>query len=88
MLRRRRIGPDHRRAEARERLAQEAAAAADIEDSQAAEAGWARGVAAEPPAGRVADIGEANRIEIVQDRHFAVRVPPLAGQPGKAVRPR
>ena len=38
-------------------------------------------VAPEPAAGRVADIGEAHRVELVQGPHRALRVPPGLGDP-------
>src|SRR3979490_2859054 len=52
----------------------------DIEDAQARQAVEPLGVAREPPAGGIADIGEADRIELVQRRHLAARIPPLARQ--------
>src|SRR5262249_45556488 len=42
------------------------------------------GIAAETPTGGVADPAEADRIELVQRRHLAARVPPLIGQCRKA----
>ena len=79
-----RIGADDGRAEPRQRLRQNAAAAADIEDAQAFQAIELLGVAVEPLAGGVADVGEPHRIELVQHRHLAARVPPLLGQRRKA----
>jgi hypothetical protein len=43
------------------------------------------GVAAKLPARRIADIREPDRIEPVEHRHFAVRVPPLSGQAREAL---
>ena len=63
-----------------ERLGQDTTAATDIEDAQVVEAIETLGITAEARAGMVADIGEADRIELVQDRHLAARVPPLGGQ--------
>ena len=79
----RRVGADHRCAEPRQRLGQNPAAAADVEDAQARKAVETLGVAAEARRGVVADVGEAHRIELVQHRHGAMRVPPVLGEPGK-----
>jgi hypothetical protein len=78
-----RIGAQHGGAEPCERLRQNAAAAADIENAQILQAIEALGVAAKARAGLIADIGEADRIELVQDRHLAARVPPLRCQLGE-----
>src|SRR5205823_2539141 len=72
----RRVGADHRCTKPRQRLAQNAAPAPDVEDPQVCEAAGPLGVAVELTAGRVPDIGEAGRIELVQHRHLAARVPP------------
>ena len=80
----RRIGADHAGAKACQRLGENAAAAADIEDAQAFEAVEPLGVTAEMLGGAVADISEADRVELVQGRHRPMRVPPLAGQPREA----
>ncbi len=82
---RRRIGPHHPGAEPRQRLAQNAAAAADIENADAIEARRMAGVATELPAHRIPDIGEPDWIELMQHRHLSARVPPFPGEPGKAV---
>ena len=74
------IDADHLRAEPRERLAQQPGAAADIEQAQAREAVEALGVAVELAAGGVADIGQPQRVDLVQRRHLAVGVPPLGRQ--------
>ena len=81
----RRIGADDRRAEPRQRLAENAAAAADIEDAQAGKAVEPLRIAVEMRGGAVADVSEPDRIELVQRRHRPVRVPPL---PGEAREPR
>ena len=73
----RRIDADHLRAESRQRLAQQAGAATDIEDAQAFEAGQAARVAVELAAGGVANEREPQRIDLVQRRHLAARIPPL-----------
>ena len=52
----RRVGADHRRAEPRQRLGQDAAAAADIENPQAGETVETARITAEMRGGAVADI--------------------------------
>ena len=79
----RRIGADDVGAEPRQRLGQDAAAAADIEHAQAVEAVELLGVAAETRGRLVADVAEPHRIELVQRRHLAARVPPLGGERGE-----
>ena len=74
------IDPDHLRAQPRERLAQQAGAAADIEDAQSGKAIQAFDVALELAAGGVADIGQPQRIDLVQRGHLALGVPPLVRQ--------
>jgi hypothetical protein len=74
------IDPDHLGAEPRERLAQQPGAAADIEDAQAGKAVQAFDVALELAAGGVADIGQPQRIDLVQRGHLAPGVPPLVRQ--------
>jgi hypothetical protein len=80
----RRIGSHHRGAEPRERLAQNAATAADIEETQIGETPKVVRIAAEMLGRAVADIGKPHRIEFVQGRHRPPRVPPVVGQPGEA----
>ena len=80
----RRIGADHRRAEPRQRLTQDAGPAADIEEAQARKAIEALRIAAEMLGRAVADVGQPDRIELVQRGHRPVRVPPLAGEPREA----
>ena len=75
----RRIGANDRGAKPRQRLGKDAAAAADIEDAQAFEVVELLRIAAEMLGGAVADISEADRVELVQGRHRPMRVPPLAG---------
>src|SRR5579859_6984439 len=76
-----RIDADHFGAKPRQRLAQHAAAAADVEDAQALQAVEPRRIAGKMRRGAVADIAEPHRIEAVQRRPGAVRIPPLAGEP-------
>ena len=73
---RRGIEADDFRAEARQRLRQQAAAAADVEHPQAGErrAGAAR--TAEMAGDRIAQPDDADRTEPVQRRHRPVGVPP------------
>ncbi len=70
------VDAGHVRAELRHRLRENAAAAADVEHGQALE--WARagGVAFEMPAEVVADIGKAQRVQLVQGPERALAVPP------------
>jgi hypothetical protein len=75
-----RIDADHLRAEPRERLAQQPRTTADVEHPQAGQAVQALDVALEFPCRRIADITEPQRIDLVQRRHLAVRVPPLVRQ--------
>jgi len=75
-----RIDADHLGAEPGERLAQQAGAAADIEDAQAGQAIQAFDVALELAAGGIADIGQPQRIDLVQRRHLAVGIPPFVRQ--------
>ncbi len=81
----RRIGPHHRGAEPRQRLAQNPSAAADIENADAIEARRMTGIATELPAHRIANIAEPDWIEFMQHRHLSARVPPFSGKPGEAV---
>ncbi len=67
-------------AKPRQGLAQDAAAAADVEDAQAREAVEPLAVAPELPAGRLLDVAEPHRVELVQHAHLAARVPPGRGQ--------
>ena len=79
------IGADDLGAEPRHRLAQQAAAAADVEEAQPLERPRRVRIAAETRGDLVADIGQAHRIELVQRTELAVRVPPFGGQRGKAL---
>jgi hypothetical protein len=79
----RRIDTDHLGAEPRQRLAKDAAAAADVEDAEAFERIELLGVVVEVLGGAVADIADPHRIELVQRGHLAARVPPFAGHRGK-----
>src|SRR5262249_31002600 len=64
-------------------LAQETAAAPDIEGAQACKAIEPLGVAREPAAYRCLDETKPHRIELVQHAHFAMEVPPRFGERGK-----
>src|SRR4051794_30545397 len=83
-VRRRRVEPDGGGAEARERFGQQAAAAADIERAEPFERSRLAPVAAELPAGLVADVLQAERVQPVERPHRPVRIPPLAGEPVEA----
>ena len=72
-----RVGADDRGAEPRQRLAQDTAAAADVEKAQAREAVEPLGIAVECGGHLVADIADAGRIELVQCLGLAVRIPPF-----------
>src|SRR5215211_946728 len=71
-----RIGAHDGSTDARERLRQDAGAAADIEDTQTAQAIERFRIAPEVPAGGVADVAEPHRVDHVQRSHRAVRIPP------------
>ena len=79
------IGADDRRAEPRQRLGQDATAATDVEHAQSGKAVEPFRVAAEMRGGTVADVTQADRIEFMQRRHRAARIPPF---PGNARKPR
>src|SRR5690606_39497549 len=74
------ISAHHFGPETRHRLAQKAAAAPDIEYPQALERFGRARITPEPGRDVVADIGEANGIELVQRAELAVRVPPFRRQ--------
>ena len=61
-------------------LGEETAAAADIEEGQALIGAAVERIAAETGGQLLANIGEADRIELVKDGELAVRVPPLGGE--------
>jgi hypothetical protein len=82
---RRRVYPHHVGAQPGQRLGQDAAAAADVEDAQALERVEPPGVAVEASGDPVADVADAQRIELVQRRHLAARVPPFGGQRREAL---
>ncbi|SIT53206.1 conserved hypothetical protein [Mesorhizobium prunaredense] len=79
------VGADHFGAKPRHRLAQQPAAAADVEDAQALERPRRAWVAAEARRHLVAYIGKPDRIELVQRAEFAVRIPPFGGESGKTL---
>ena len=66
-----RIDADDLGAEPRHRLAEQAAAAAYVEDAQALERPCRMRVAAETRRHLVADIGEPHRVELVQRAEFS-----------------
>ncbi len=66
-------------AQARQRLAQDAGAAADIEDAQARERVEPLAVAIEASARRLLDEAQPHRVELVQHGHLAARIPPIRG---------
>src|SRR5690606_34431973 len=70
-------------AKAGQRLAQKAAAAANIEDAQSFEWLCRAWVTAKTCRDLIANIGEANWIELVQRTEFSVRIPPLSCQRGE-----
>jgi hypothetical protein len=74
------IDADHLGTKSGERLAQQAGATTDIEDAQAGQAVQAFDVALELATGGVADIGQPQRIDLVQRRHLAVGIPPFVRQ--------
>src|SRR5262249_26131356 len=61
-----------------------AAAAADIEDAKPGQAVEPARIAVEMAGRPVANESKPHRIEFVQRRHRAPRVPPLAGEPRKS----
>ncbi|EKF40459.1 hypothetical protein NA8A_21212 [Nitratireductor indicus C115] len=71
------IGADDLRAKAGHGLAQEAATAADIEKPQIVERFRSMGIASEMGRDMIADIGKADRVELVQNPEFSCRVPPF-----------
>ncbi len=80
---RRQVDAGDRGAEAGERLAQQAAAAADVERGQAGERLLGERIAPEPEADAIADVGKAHRIELVQRRERAGLVPPAVRERGE-----
>src|SRR5262245_58977550 len=82
-VRRRRIGAHDRGTKARQRLAQNAAAAADVEYPQARKRVEAPLLAAEMPACGLLDESEPHRVEPVQHGHLAAWIPPLGRARGK-----
>src|SRR5262249_402592 len=70
--------------QARQRFAQNAAAAADVEQAQARQRVELLVVAAEMPARGLLDEAQPHRVEPVQHGHLAARIPPLGGERRKA----
>src|SRR5262249_8142836 len=70
-------------AKARQRLRQEPAAAADVEDAQPGKTIEPGRIAAESFAGAVADEAQPQRVDPVQHAHLAAWVPELGGQRGE-----
>jgi len=77
------IGAQDASPQTRQRFAQNAAAAADVEHAQAGERIEPPFVAAEMPTRGLFDEGESHRVELVQHRHPAAWIPPLGGVRGK-----
>src|SRR5690606_25267624 len=71
------IGPDNLGAQPRHRLAKQAAAAADVEQAQPLEGACLMDVAAKMRSDAVANIGEPDRVELVQRPELPFRVPPF-----------
>ena len=74
-----------RGAQPRHRLAQQAAAAADIEHRQTLQRRARQRVALPMDGGAVADITQPQRVQAVQGRELAVGVPPLLGDAREAL---
>ncbi len=79
-----RIHAGDRKAQPGHRFAEQASAAADVQQAQALERTALGDVASEPQGRLVADEGQAHRIEPVQRLELALRVPPLRRHGGKA----
>ena len=78
---RRRIDADDLRAEPRHRLAQNPAAAADVEQAKPGERFSRLRIAREVLDDDIADVAEPHRIELVQRPELSVRAPPLRRHP-------
>ena len=78
------IDPGDRRAQPGHRLADQAAAASEVDNAQAVERPAARRVQAEVSADRVANQAEPRRVQPVQRRKLAARIPPFPGHGGEA----
>ena len=78
------VDAGHRGAEPRHRLAEQAAAAADIEHRQALE-GTGKSIAPPMLGGTIADVGEPHRVQPMQRRELAGRIPPLLRDARKAL---
>src|SRR5262245_16737972 len=74
----------NRGAEAGQRLCDEPAAAADVEQGETIEAPGGLCIASEPPAKLVANISQPDRVDAVERLERAVRIPPFACEPRKA----
>src|SRR5690606_6651066 len=79
------IRAHHFGSETRHRLAQKASAAANIEYPQTLERLSCARITPEPGRDMVADIGQANGVELVQRAELAVRVPPFRCQRRKTL---
>ncbi len=79
MLRPRRVDARHARAQPGQRLGQQAAATADVENTQSLERPYLSLCRRKCFKCPVADVGEAHRIEFVERLELARRVPPLVG---------
>ena len=73
------VGTDHRRAQPRHRLAQQPAAAADVEQAQALERRPGREIAVELRRDLLGDVAQPAGVEHVQRLELAVLVPPFGG---------
>src|SRR5262245_15164593 len=81
---RRGVDAGDRSAEAGQRLGDEPAAAADVEQRKAVEASAGFCVASEPPAKLIANISEPDRVDAMERLERAVRIPPFACEPREA----
>src|SRR3546814_1679596 len=77
LILRRGVEPRHRRAQPRERLGEQPGAAADIERGPAGKRGEALPVAAPMPDDLLADIAKPRRVEPMEHRRRAARVPTI-----------
>ncbi len=72
-------------AQPRHGLAQQAPAAADIQQPQTLERSAGASVAAEAGQGLVTDEAQPDRVEAVQRRELALRIPPVGGEAGESL---
>src|SRR5262249_13145025 len=74
------IGADDIGSKSCQRLRQDPAAPADVEDSKLFQTVEPLGVAIKTATGVIADIGQPNRIEFMQGRHLTAWIPPFRGK--------